>query len=482
MKLLLRLYTTFIFFWFVNCFLSQGIEFRFSDNIQVSKEYKPHSCFQYEENYVLIQKKIKSSSCDLKVNLFNSSLKIKNQFDAVINDHLFISINYFFDKIFLFTSKNENNSTQLYFHEFNLNDGFIKSKKIFDEPNVNGYTSKYTISDSTFDGSFFVLVELPYQPKKNEDIKLLSFDNSFKITDQVYNKLDIPFEPKRDNRLLISPLGKIILVKTFWDKGNNFYLYELGKSVIDEVEIKLNNRKIADIDYLFNKKNELVIAGFFTSLKRYNYEGYFIHKYDEDLTLVHKNQYFLSKKIVETFKSSNQIKETGFGLDKFRLSNFGIDQNGNYFLLTEHLGRKKVKGINNWDSKGMVAIKFNKNGNFIWACPITFKQFNEEIRFIGSFHLNSFNEAEYFYNCLSNLRFRKGVPEEYGLNNYCGTQQLSFNTVGEIEDNILKVDFPNHSSIKYSFYPKQLNPVHSNISIFSMIDDSGGNMIIGVNR
>ena len=61
-------------------------------------------------------------------------------------------------------------------HEFNINSGFIKTKKIFEEPNINGYTSKYIVSDTTSNGSFFVLVELPYQPKKNEDIKLLSFD------------------------------------------------------------------------------------------------------------------------------------------------------------------------------------------------------------------------------------------------------------------------------------------------------------------
>ena len=482
MNLLLRLYITFLFFGFINCFFSQKTDLKFSDYIQVSNEYKPYCCFEYQGNFILIQKKIKSSFCDLKLNLFNSSLKAKNQFDVEIKNHLFVSINYFFDKILLFTSKNENSSVQLYVHEFNLNSGFIKTRKIFDEPNINGYASKYIVSDTTFNGSFFILTELPYQPKKNEDIKLLSFDKSYKIIDQVYNKLDVPFEPKRDNKLLISPLGKIILIKTFWSKGNKFHLYQLGKSVINEVEINLKNRKIADIDYLFNQKNELVIAGFFTSLNRYNYEGYFIHKYDEDLSLVHKNQYFLSKKIIETFKSSAQIKETGFGLDKFRLSNFSIDLSGNYFLLAEHLGRKKIKGANNWNSDGIVAIKFNKNGNFVWACPITLKQYSEEIRLIGSFNFNNLNKAEYFYNCLSNLRFRKGIPEEYGSNNYCGTKQLSFNSVGEAEHNVLRVDFPNHGVLKYSFYPKQLNPINNNVSIFSMIDYKENNMIIGVDR
>lgn len=299
---------------------------------------------------------------------------------------------------------------------------------------------------------------------------------------QVYNKLDILFESKRDNKLLISPLGKVILVKTFWKKGNNFYLYQLGQNLISEVEIKLNNRKIAAIDFLFNRKKELVIAGFFTSMNRYNYEGYFIHKYDQDLILVHKNQYFFNEKVIETFKSSHQIKETGFGLDKFRLSDFEMDLKGNYFLISEHLGRKNIKGTNNWTSKGLVAIKFNKNGNFVWACPISLKQTNENIKLIGLFHLNSFNEASYFYNCLSNLKLRRGIPVEFGTNNYSGTNRISFNSVGEVEENIMKVDFPNKESIKYAFYPRQLNPLKGDKSIFSLIDSKGDNMIIGTEK
>ena len=372
-----RINITLIFLWISFFSNAQSLNFNFSENISVFKEYKPHCCFKYQEHYLLVQKKIKSSFCDFKLNSFDSKLKSTNQFDITIKKHDFISINQFFGRILLFTTLNENNLTQLFVHEFNLQNGFVNSKKIFSEPNVGGYSSKYIVSDTTYEGEFHVLIELPFQPKKNEDIRLLSFDNDFNLVKQVYNKLDIVFEPKRDNKLLISPSGKIILVKTFWKKGNIFYIYQLGKKVISEVDIKLKNRKIAAIDFLFNKKNELVIAGFFTSLNRYNYEGYFIHKYDQDLVLVHKNQYFLNDKVVETFKSSHDIKESGFGLDKFRLSDFDIDQKGNYFLISEHLARKKVKGINNWTSKGLVAIKFNKNGNFVWACPIRLKQTNE---------------------------------------------------------------------------------------------------------
>ena len=89
-----------------------------------------------------------------------------------------------------------------------------------------------------------VLVELPYQPKKNEDIRLLKFDESYNLVKNIYNKLEIPFETKRDNKILISPYGKVILMKTFWKKGNNFYIYVLGSEVLDQIEIAKSKESI----------------------------------------------------------------------------------------------------------------------------------------------------------------------------------------------------------------------------------------------
>jgi len=465
-----------------NFVLAQSLAFDFSDNIKASSDYKPHVCFKNNNKYVLVQKKTKSNSCDIKINLFDNQLKNSNQFDVLINNHNFISINQFFKKILLFTSENKDNKTTLYVHELDLDYGFTNTKELHSEFNVNGYTTSYNIADTTFEQNFYVLAELPFQSKKNEDIKLLIFNNSLKLIEEVYNKLDLIFEANRDNKLLVSPSGQLVMVKTFWSKGNNFFLYKLGKNVVNEVEIKLNNREIADLDFLFNAKNELVIAGFFSSQNRYNYEGYFIHKYDENLMLVHKNQYFFNKKIIETFKSSSEIKENGFGLDKFRLTDFSIDKNANYFLLAEHLGRKKIKGETSWISKGMVTVKFNKNGNYVWACPIDLKQVSNKVKFIGSFRLNSFNSPEYFYNDLSNLKIRKGIPPEYGTFNYCGTKRITFSSVGEIIKNNLKINFPNNNSAKYSFYPKQLNLDKGSKSIFSFVDFMGNNMLIGVEK
>lgn len=482
MNLFLRIIILFFLFTVISFFSAQELKLNFSENITTSSEYKPSICFFQDNYYILVQEKIKSSSCDIKINTFDKSLKSSNQFDIKIDAHTFLSINQLFNKIILFTSTKKNNSTELYAHFFDIKNGFIKSKIIFSEPNISGYSTNYIVSDTTYEDEFFVLAELPFQSGQNEDIKLLFYDQSCKLTNQVYNKLEVPFESKRDNKLLISPIGKIILIKTFWKKGNNFYLYSLGTKTISQIEIKLNQRKIAAIDYFFNDKYELVIAGFFTSLARYNFEGYFIHKYDSDLSLFHKNQYYLSKNIIEGFKSSKSIKESGAGLDRFRVSDFSNDAKGSYYLMAEHLGRKKIKDVNQWNSKGMVVIKFNKNGNYVWGCPVPLKQTNEQIKFLGSFHLNKFNNAQYFYNSLDNLNLRKGIPSEYGSNNYCGTKVLTFSSVGLVEENIIKIDFPPIESNTYAFYPKQLNPFLFGKSVFSLINKGGNSLLLGVEK
>ena len=179
-------------------------------------------------------------------------------------------------------------------------------------------------------------------------------------------------------------------------------------------------------------------------------------------------------------KVSKSIKESGSGLDRFRVSDFSYDAKGSYYLMAEHLGRKKIKDVNFWDSKGLVVIKFNKNGNYVWGCPVPLKQTNEQIKFLGSFQLNKFNNAQYFYNSLDNLNLRKGIPIEYGSNNYCGTKVLSFSSVGLVEENIVKLDFPKNESNTYAFYPKQLNPFHFGKSVFSVINKDGNSLFLGV--
>jgi len=253
-----------------------------------------------------------------------------------------------------------------------------------------------------------------------------------------------------------------------------------SKEIISEVQIKLNNRKIAALDYFFNSKDELVLSGFYSSQVRFNYEGFFLLRYDQNLHLIHKNQYSLTENIVQAFKSSKGIKESGFGLDKFIITDFSLDSIGNYYLVSENITKTTIKEETYWVSSGFFVIKFNKNGNFIWGSSVPLTQQNKDLNFIGTFSLNSYRYKKYFYNDLQNSNLRKGVPAEYGILNYCGTKSVEFTQAGIPQQNITSVNFPGKDSEKYAFFPKQLNPVSIGPSYFAVLNGKSTNIMLAI--
>ena len=460
--------------------ISQKLNLSFSQHVPYSKDYKPLSCISYKSNNILFQKKINSKSCDLKVNIFDSQLDEVNHFNVLLKDENFIAIRHIFGEIYLFTSFNNSVETILKCRVLDITSNFLPPQNLFTEKNKSGHVSNYILVEKTFENKFHFLVELPFQNGKREDIRLITIDNKLNIVNKVYNKLDLLFASKRNNKVLLSNNGVVYLLKKFWKKGNHFYIYKLGQEIIAEVQIKLNNRKIAALDYFFNSADELVIAGFYSSPIRFNYEGFFLHRYDENLNLVHKNQYLLTENIVQAFKSSKEVKESGFGLDKFIITDFSLDSNGNYYLLSENISKTTIKEETYWVSSGFFVIKFNINGNFIWGSPVPLNQQHKELNFIGTFLVNSNHYKRYFYNDLQNSKLRKGVPADYGILNYCGTKHVEFTLAGFPQENINFINFPGKDSEKYAFFPNQLNPSSNGPSYFAVLNEKSTNIMLGI--
>ena len=460
--------------------ISQKLNLSFSQHVPYSKDYKPLSCISYKSNNILFQKKINSKSCDLKVNIFDSHLDEVNHFNVLLKDENFIAIRHIFGEIYLFTSFNNSVETILKCRVLDINSNFLPPKNLFTEKNKSGHLSNYILGEKTFENKFHFLVELPFQNGKREDIRSITIDNKLNIVNEVYNKLDLLFASKRNNKVLLSNNGVVYLLKKFWKKGNHFYIYKLGQEIFSEVQIKLNNRKIAALDYFFNSADELVIAGFYSSHIRFNYEGFFLHRYDENLNLVHKNQYLLTENIVQAFKSSKEVKESGFGLDKFIIKDFSLDSTGNYYLLSENIAKTTIKEETYWVSSGFFVIKFNINGNFIWGSPVPLNQQHKELNFIGTFLVNSNHYKRYFYNDLQNSKLRKGVPADYGILNYCGTKHGEFTLTGFPQDNINFINFPGKDSEKYAFFPNQLNPSSNGPSYFAVLNEKSTNIMLGI--
>ena len=167
------------------------------------------SCIPIEDQIVYVQQKSKDDFCALTVHVFNAQLKKKASFELNKPRYTFLSVKYYFDEIFVFASLNENNHTFLLYTKFDLQTGFSSFKEIYKEPQKAGYPTTFVFPENSYDSELSILAELPYVKNKNEDIKLLIFDNQMELTKEIYNKLEINFEPKRDNKLIVSPKGRV---------------------------------------------------------------------------------------------------------------------------------------------------------------------------------------------------------------------------------------------------------------------------------
>ena len=439
----------------INVSVSQSLTVKFGEKINYNPEYSAVGFFEQSGEKLLFQKKT-NKNCDFIIHVFNSYLKTESKREFSLEGHEYIDIIDFLGQVVLFTSYTNNKHEELRAYLYDNSKGFQLTKILHKEANKQGYKANYVLANQVVNQELHVLVELPFQPSTKEEVRYLKFNNQLQLLDEHYNKLDLICKPKKENDLIISNSGEVLLMKKYWDKINNFYIYKLGESVIKEVELKLKSRNIAAIDYLFNKKNELVISGFFSSPQKYNFEGYFLQKFDEELNLIHKNQYFINQKIINAFKTSKQIKEGDYGLTHFYITSFKQDTSGNHFLMAEHYGKKTVKEERYINRKGFICIKFNKNGNYVWGCPFKTDQLESKNMFGSTFCLNQTVEPIFFYNALENINLRKGVPVEYGVNNFCGVNQISFSAAGIPLNKPLRVDFPDSNQGKFALKPKSI--------------------------
>ncbi len=443
------------FVFYVNISLSQALSIKFGEKITYNEGFSAIGFFEQNGENLLFQKK-SNESCDFIIHVFNSYLKTESKREFSLENHNYIDIIDFLGQIVLFTTYTNNKHQELRAYLYDNSKGFQLTKVLHKESNKQGYKANYILANQIVNGELHVLVELPYQPSTKEEVKYLKFNNQLQLVEEYYNKLDLIGKQKKENDLLISNSGDVLLMKKYWDKVNNFYIYKLGESLIKEVELKLKSRNIAAIDYLFNQKNELVISGFFSSPLKYNFEGYFLQIFDNELNLVHKNQYFINQKIIHSFKSSKEIKEGNYGLNHFYITSFKQDTSGNHYLMAEHYGKMTIKDERHINRKGFICIKFNKNGNYVWGCPFKTNQLELKNRFGSTCCLNQTIEPILFYNVLENIGLRKGVPLEYGVNNFCGVNQISFSASGIPITKPLSIDFPDSNQGEFALIPKHI--------------------------
>ena len=117
-------------------------------------------------------------------------------------------IRLFFDKIYLFTTRNTGNITSLKYRVIDLKSNISEAIELFSEPNKSGYPTNYIVSNKSFKNNFYVIAELPFQSGKQEDLKTITISSKMEIINQTYNKLELVFQSSRDNKIILSNLIK----------------------------------------------------------------------------------------------------------------------------------------------------------------------------------------------------------------------------------------------------------------------------------
>ena len=107
-------------------------------------------------------------------------------------------------------------------------------------------------------------------------------------------------------------------------------------------------------------------------------------------------------------------------------------------------------------------------------------QKDENFNFIGTFAIKINNSNQYFFNELSNLSLRKGVPPEYGILNYSGTKNITFSESGISQEQPMAINFPGKDTEKYAFIPRQINPKNKESSYFLIINEKATNLMVGL--
>ena len=358
---------------------------------------------------------------------------------------------------------NSNNEQELYSHNIALNGLLSSTLLITKYKNHGGNLTKYKLSVSENSKHISVLVEHPFEKEKHEKISVLTLNKDFKIKAEYHHALEQSSKNKRINVPIVTNKGTIYLLKRYWDKGNKYYLATQKGAEFSQSELKLRNRKIADLKYAISNEDKLILCGFFTSPIRFNFEGVFSYRFNNSTHPEYKKEAYLTEKVVTAFKHKKDIKENGFGLDHFKAKNLLLDTLGNQYLLAEHHVVENLKTGTIHKSKGVLLVKFTKSGSYVWSSPLLTKQKeqNKYSKWITKIPFMYDNNFCLLYNNTDNEKTNK-LDQLYGLNTLYGTHLVEFNKLG-VSNNHVITELHNNLDERFAFCPKIILQEDQNI-------------------
>ena len=411
--------------------------------------------FHIENQYILFLSDRDKN--EVIVHIYDSLLHHKSRSVLDLGGQLPLKITLINNVPVLFSKiTNSKGEQELYSHNVSTNGLLSSTLLITKYKNYGSNVIKYKIAISENSKHIIVLVVHPFEKDKHEKITILTLGQDFNIKKKHEYTLDLISKHKSKNVTIVTNNGMFYLLKRYWDKGNKYYLGLQKGSDFLETELKLRNRKIADLRYAISPDDKLLLCGFFTSPIRFNFEGVFTFRFNNSINPEYRKESFFTENIISAFKHKKEIKDKGFGLDHFKAKNVLLDTLGCQYLIAEHHFIEKTKNGSVHNRKGVVIFKFTKSGNYIWGVPVITdqKEQNKISKWTSSvpFVINS--NFYFMYNNISNEKANK-IDHTYGPSTLHGTNIVKFDQKGEVLNQPI---FGMHegSGVRLSFRPKIL--------------------------
>jgi len=430
--------------------------------------------YNIDKQYFLLignKKKIEN----INVYVYDSTLIKTNENELNLKGHHWIKAIYIYNKLVIFTSlTNAKNQEELYAHTISKQGKLSSSIIITQIQNHGGYKAKYKIRSSKNKEKLIVFIEQPFYKEKKEKISIIFLNEDLNIVKELDKTLDVIDKNKKTNIPLINNDGCLYLLKRYWKKGNKYYLYIAYAGEFNETEIRLRNRNIADMKYIIDNSGNLKLAGFYTSPIRFNFEGGFTFEFNKSTHYSYRNDFIFTENIISAFKSKKEIKSSGVGLDNFHTRNLILDSVGNQYLIAEH--HKYVHNKKDCDHirKGIVAIKFTKDGKYIWGIPIITNQIENKQKSSWSSSMSYINnnKLNILYNKISDHHHNeKKIASTYGENALYGANQITFSNLGIIHDQPLSI-YENRTDKKIALSLPLLMKINNNIFLMMQTKDN----------
>lgn len=425
---------TLIFFFLENVCLSQISDLQYSEVEPKESGHIRTDFFHIDDRHMLFLSD--KNKQNVTVHLYDSLLNHISRSVLDLGNHKPLVVQLINNIPVLFsTSTNSNNEQELYCHNVSLNGSLSSTLLIAKYKNNGGHITKFKLSKSENSKHIVILVEHPYEKEKHEKLSILHLNQEFKIKAEHLHTLEQLSKNKKTNVPIVANNGSVYILKRYWEKGNKYYLYiQKGKEYM-HTELKLRNRKIADIKYALSKDDKLILCGFFTSPVRFNFEGVFSLSFNNSTHPEYKKEAYLNEKIVSSFKHKKEIKENGFGLDHFKAKGLLLDTLGNQYLIADHHSIEKTKDLSLHRSKGLVVVKFTQSGSFIWSNSVLTdqKEMTKYSHWMSKVPFIHDNQLCLFYNNTNNEK-TKLVEQLHGSNTLYGLHKVEFNEFGNTQD------------------------------------------------